>query len=68
MYTVSYTIVNPLLLLRIYNDIMKKSCEQRLITKDHIAMHTRSALYSSALVINFLNVRSSRKLFLSSQK
>ena len=33
-------------LLRIYNDIMKKSHEQRLITKEHIATHTQ-LFYSS---------------------
>ena len=38
----------------VLNDITSKSCEQRLITKGHIATHINlilSALYSSTLVI-----------------
>ena len=37
---------------------MRKSHEQRLVTKEHIVMHTHLnfALYSSALTINFLNL------------
>ena len=52
------------LLLKIHNDIMKKSHEQRLITY-HIATHThlyfmfKPAIYSSALLIKVLCSRSS---------
>ena len=38
----------------VINDVMDKSSEQRLITKEHIAMHTNLillALYSSTSVI-----------------
>ena len=51
----------------VINDIMSKSCEQRLITKGHIATHTnlilllKPALYSSTLVLNLF--KSSTKLF-----
>ena len=52
---ISYTIVNLLLLLGIYNDIMGKSHEQILINKEHIEMHNLSikysALYSSGITI-----------------
>ena len=42
---------------QVLNDVTSKSCEQRLITKGHVAMHTnlillfKPALYSSTLVI-----------------
>ena len=51
----------------VINDITGKSCEQRLITKEHIATHTnlillfKPALYYSALVIKLF--KSSIKLF-----
>ena len=54
-----------LLWFRKYNNVMRKSCEQRLITKEHIVTRThlnvklKPALYSSTLVI---------KLFTSSIK
>ena len=38
----------------LFNDVTCKSHEQRLVTKEHIAMHTNLiffALYSSTLVI-----------------
>ena len=46
----------------LFNDIMCKSREQRLITKEYIAMHTnlilmfKPALYSSTLVIKCYKV------------
>ena len=52
---ISYTIVNLLLLLGVYNDIMGKSHEQRLVNKEHIEMHKLSlkisALYSSGITL-----------------
>ena len=45
-------------------DVTSKSCEQRLITKGHIATHTNLillALYSSTLMIKLF--KSSTKLF-----
>ena len=62
----SYVLPYNLLLLRVFNDIMSKSYEQRLVTKEHVAMHTnlilqfKSPLYSSTLVIKLF---SSIKLF-----
>ena len=40
------------------NDITSKSCGQRLITKEHIAVHTKlkPASYSSTLVTNILKL------------
>ena len=65
-HCVSYTNVNQLL-FSVINDAMGKSCEQKLITKEHIAMHTnlillyKQALHSSTLMIKLFN--SSTKLF-----
>ena len=41
------------------NDITSKSCGQRLITKEHIAVHTKlkPASYSSTLVTNILRIK-----------
>ena len=41
-YMVQYNIFHQL-------DIMKKSCEQTIITKDHIRSMLKPGLYSSAL-------------------
>ena len=58
--------IKPLLtviqcIIIVLNDVTRKSCEQRLITKEHIATHVNLALYSSTLVIKLFE--SSIKLF-----
>ena len=59
-------IVNQCIVI-VLNDIISESCEQRLITKEHIATHAnliflfKPALYSSTLVIKLFE--SSIKLF-----
>ena len=47
----NYIIVNLLLLLRVYNDIMKKSHEQKLITKMHAELCTYVVMYVNIIIV-----------------
>ena len=54
---ISYTIVNLLLLLGVYNDIMGKSHEQRLINKEHIEMYKLSIKMFSFILQRYNFIR-----------
>ena len=67
---IRYTIVNLLLLLGIYNDIMGKSHEQRLINKEHMEMYNLSIKIFSFILqrYNLIAMSLSKFLTSSSQK
>ena len=54
-----YYVSKNQVLYGLHDDIMKKSCEQRLITKDHIATHTYLYFMFKPALRNFVNVAES---------